>query len=461
MSNNVSVEDLVIQNLVINEEFCRATLPYIQETYFEEKANVAIFLSLKKYFQAKNKLPQKSILIVEVKENNQNEKNVNEFIAVIENIYNSQIIKDTKWLVDQAEEWCRSRAMYLAIIKSISIYDGSETTKQPASIPDMMKEALSVSFKTEIGQDWFDDAEQRFDYYTNEENKIPFDLERLNEITNGGVTKKTLSIILAGVHVGKTLSLVHLAAGYSRQGYNVLYLSMEMGENEILNRIDANVLKTPMHQLKTLDKSQFLNRLRFIKQKGYGKIKVIQFPTSSAHSGHFRNVLNELNMKLEWRPDVIMVDYIGIVASYKLKSGSTNSHFYLKSVAEELRALAIEYDVAVWSAMQLTRAGMDSDNVEMTDIAESIGIPAVCDLIIALTRTEESDQRNEINVKQLKNRFKSIQCKSRFVLGCQFDQQLLMDKEETEEDENNPSINDKPFTIIPKNKKHNFNDVEV
>lgn len=291
----------------------------------------------------------------------------------------------------------------------------------------MMKDSLAVSFKTDIGLDWLDDAERRFDGYCIPENKIPFDLDILNDITLGGTTRKTLSVILAGVHVGKTLTLVHLSAGYARLGYNVLYLSMEMGDNEILHRIDANMIKTPMHLIKEMGKETFMSRMDHIKAKGYGRIKVVQFPTSMAHAGHFKNVIDEFDIKKNWKPDVVMIDYLGIVASSRLKVGSTNSHFYLKSVAEELRALAVEYDVVAWTAMQLTRSGMGSSDVEMTDTAESIGIPGVSDFILAGMRNEETDSLGQIIFKQLKNRFRKMQYRPKFVLGCEFDQQLLFD----------------------------------
>lgn len=310
-------------------------------------------------------------MLVEVKEDEHApQKDLPEIVKTIHNIYALEPLSDEKWLLESSEKWCQNREMYLTIVKAIAIYDGTEKKILPNAIPDLMRDALAVSFKTEIGVDWLDDAENRFDRYEVPENKIPFDLETLNDITLGGVTRKTLSIILAGVHVGKTLTLVHLAAGYARLGYNVLYISMEMDENEIMHRIDANMIKTPMHLIRGMGKAKFMKRIDHIKSKGYGRIKVEQFPTSMGHSGHFQNLLNELSIKMNWKPDVVMVDYIGIVASSRIKVGSTNSHFYLKSVAEELRALAIEYDIAVWSAMQLTRSGMGSNDVEMTDIAE-------------------------------------------------------------------------------------------
>lgn len=360
--------------------------------------------------------------------------------------------------------------MYLSIVKAISIYDGSEKTILSSSIPDMMKNALAVSFKTDIGTDWIEDAGKRFDSYEILENKIPFDVETLNDVTLGGVSRKTLSMILAGVHVGKTLSLVHLSAGYARLGYNVLYISMEMGANEIMHRIDANMLKTPMHLIREMGKEIFIGRIETIKSKGYGRIKAIQFPTSMAHVGHFKNLLNELNIKNNWKPDVVMVDYIGIVASSRIKVGSTNSHFYLKSVAEELRAMAIEYDIAIWSAMQLTRSGMGSSDVEMTDVAESIGIPGVVDLLFAAMRNEETDAIGQIIFKQLKNRFRQIQYRPKFVLGCEFEQQLFYDLSQNERDLPSPTpavlidssqIQAKFERNLRKNKKNRFEGVDI
>lgn len=368
---DISLEDVVLQNLITNDTFLRKAIPYIKEEYFSEHINRCIFRALNTYFLKNNQTPNQAILAIETKEDSKvSHKEIDSVLKTITNLYQSEMIGDTEWLLQSAEKWCQDREMYLSIVKAIAIYDGTDKTLLPSSIPDMMKTALSVSFDANIGIDWEDDSEARYDRYEIPQNKIPFDIETLNDITLGGITRKTLSLILAGVHVGKTLSLVHLAAGYARLGYQVLYISMEMDENEILHRIDANMIKTPMHLIREMGKSKFIKRIDLIKSKGYGKIKVIQFPTSAAHVGHFKNIINELNIKMNWSPDVVMIDYIGCVASNRIKVGSTNSHFYLKSVAEEIRAMAIEYNVACWSAMQLTRSGMGSNDVEMTDIAE-------------------------------------------------------------------------------------------
>lgn len=429
-----SIENLVLQNLIINEPFTRQVLAYIKDEYYDDKVNTAIHNIVDRYFKKANRIPDKNIILVEINEceklNDTEMATAKDTVAVI---FSSEPLSDIKWLTDQTEEWCRSKAMYLSIIKAISIYDGTDKTMTPHAIPDMIKDALAISFETKIGSDWVDDADLRYDRYECPENKLAFDLDTLNDITFGGVTKKTLSIILAGIHVGKTMTLVHLSAGYARLGYNVLYLSMEMGEDEIMQRIDANMLKVAMHEIKELGKDKFMNRIHHIKKKGYGKIKVIQFPTSLAHVGHFKMALSELKLKMHWAPDVIMIDYIGIVSSSRLKIGSTNSHFYLKSVAEEIRAMAIEEDVAIWSAMQITRSGMGSNDIEMTDIAESIGIPGVCDFMLAANRNEEMDSLGQISYKQLKNRFKNLSCRPRFILGSDFDQQLLYDVSESQQ----------------------------
>jgi archaellum biogenesis ATPase FlaH len=288
--------------------------------------------------------------------------------------------------------------------------------------------------KLVFGRDWAKNAAERFDEQTSEELKIPFASDTLNDITNNGILRGTLNIILAGVHVGKTMTMVSLAADYMKMGYDVFYVSMEMGENEILSRIDANVLKTPLHKISELGKEKFVTRITKIQEKFLGSIKVLQLPTSLGHTGHIENALNELRTKMHWTPSVVMVDYVGIVASSRIKVGSANSHFYLKSVAEELRAMAIKYNVAIWTAMQLTRTGMSATDVDMTDIAESIGIPGVADFTAALLRTEELDAVGQLVFKQLKNRYKNAGYRTRIKMGVDTDQQSLYDISDSEQD---------------------------
>jgi replicative DNA helicase len=431
---DISIPLLILQNLITNPDFTRQAIPYIQGDYFESKVDQVVFKAISQYYGEKGTVPSRNVLLVGVTEDAS--INVTEVVDaknLIKHIYTTDPEQDVTWLLSQSESWCQERAMYLAILKSISIYDGTNKELNPHVIPDLVESALAVSFKTSIGQDWSDDAESRFERYNDVETKIAFDLEILNDITLGGVTRKTLSLVLGGIHVGKTMTLCHLSAGFARMGYNVLYISMEMGETEIMQRVDSNMMKVSMHKIKDLGKDAFMKRIHYLQAKNYGKIKVIQYPTSMAHAGHFKTAINELKIKTGFTPDVVMVDYVGIVASSRIKIGQTNSHFYLKSVAEELRAMAIELDFACFTAMQLTRSGMSSTDVDMTDTAESIGIPGVCDLMFAIWRTDEMDQLGQLCCKQLKNRFRQMQYRPRFILGCEFDQQLLYDVSQSEQ----------------------------
>lgn len=428
--SNVTLPEIILQNLIKNEEFTRQCLPYIKKEYFETRIEQEIFEVIEAYFNKSNELPNKNILLIEINEaKGLNDSSIIEAKEKINELLQYEIEKDIKWLKDKAEQWCKERAIWLAIEKSINIYDGTNKELHPHIIPDLVKEALSVSFNTDIGIDWEDDAEERFNNYQNNDsqNKIAFDLQTLNDITFGGVKRKTLSLILGGVHVGKTLTLVHLASDYVRLGYNVLYITLEMDEIEILHRIDANLLKTSMNEIKNLGKEVFMSRVQYLKSKNYGRIKVVQYPTGLSHCGHFKILLNEMKMKLNWRPDIILFDYIGIISSSRIKVGSTNSHFFLKSVAEEIRALSIEENIVAFSAMQLNREGMTSSDIDITNIAESLGLASTADFIFAANRTEELDHLGQISFKQLKNRFRKMQHRSKFVLGVDLEKQLLYD----------------------------------
>lgn len=423
MNDGDITEDTILLHLLDNQTFLQQVGCYIQPTYFTIKENKIIFETLTDYYREKNYKPEIPIILIEISEK------VND--KIYENIKNKieqsfVRIQDLNWLIKKTETWCRDRALYLSITKAIDIYSGNDETLTRQSIPDLITQSLAINFNTTIGFDWYLDANDRFDRYKNEENKLTFKLPILNAITNGGISRKTLNLIYGGIHVGKTMTLVHLACDYARHGYNVLYITMEMSEDEILLRMDANLLNIPTLKIQEMQKNDYLSRINNLKTN-YGDIKVIQYATSAAHSGHFKTAINELKLKKRWIPDIVIVDYIGIVASAKLKAGTTNSHFYLKSVAEELRALAIEYNVAVWSAMQLTRTGMQDSDVEITDIAESIGIPGVCDLIIALTRNDILDASKHVAIKQLKNRYRNLGFKQRFEIGVDMETQSLFD----------------------------------
>lgn len=352
---HVQIPDLILINSVNNEVFTRECVPFIKPEYFEEQCDQEIFRVVAEYFHKTSKLINRNILAIELNESQVlNGDQLTQTKEKAKSLFDYNPEEDNTWLRDQSEQWCQNRAVYLSIIKAISIYDGTEKKISPHAIPGLLSDALGVSFRTHIGDDWNEDAEARFERYSNQETKIEFDLDTLNDITFGGIKRKTLNMILGGVHVGKTFSLVHLAAGYVRLGYNVFYASLEMDEDDIMIRVDANMLKTPIYSIKELGKEVFVDKIHNLKSKSYGTLKVLQFPTSITHSGHIEATLNELKLKKNWTPDVVMVDYLGIVASSRVLAGG-NSHFYLKSVAEELRAMAIKNDYAIWSAMQLNR----------------------------------------------------------------------------------------------------------
>jgi len=432
MSEIKTKEHIIIQSILFNNDFAYKSITYIKPEYFPEYNDQQLFKIIKNFFLKNNIVPQKNIIHIELNDTTHiNSTDITEIRKTIDILCDEKnkkdYIKNTKWLLEKTEEWCKDRNIYLGIMKCISIYDGLDKTLNIDAIPDIMKKALSTSFETKIGTDWIEDASKRFDEYVKLENKIPFRLDIFNKITNNGIPKKTLNIILAGFHVGKTMSLVSLACDYSRLGFNVLYISMEMGEHEIMTRIDANMLKTDMDKISELGKEKFISNIIKLKQQSYGQIKAIQYPTSIGHIGHFKQALNDFHLKQNWIPGIIIIDYLGITASARLATGTANSHFYLKSVSEELRALAVEYDVPVWSAMQIKRESLGASDMDMQDIAESIGIVGVADLILGFMRNPEKDLLNRIYVKQLKNRYQNLSKFPNFDIGSNLDQQTLYD----------------------------------
>lgn len=353
---DVTDEKLILSNLIIDEEYISQVLPFLQPEYFQNKIEKISFEVIRDYIQIYNTLPNRTTIVHDLREKESlNDHETQEAEQLIKEVCNIERPTDRVWLVKKTEEFCQSKAVYNAIIKAISIYDGSETEIGSHAIPDLIKEAISISFDSHIGMDFYSDANTRYDYYTLEENKIPFDLGILNVITNGGLGRRSLNIILGGLHVGKTLLMISMACDYIKLGYNVLYLTMEMREEEILMRMDANLLKTPINKLKEFSRDSFIDRVEKIRQKSYGQIKVKEFPTGASHSGHFKHIIDELKLKHNFIPSIIFVDYMGIMGSSRMKMGTQNSYFYLKAVSEELRALAQETDTVLWSAMQMTR----------------------------------------------------------------------------------------------------------
>tara|TARA_R110000782_G_scaffold220646_1_gene307873 strand:- start:218 stop:1396 length:1179 start_codon:yes stop_codon:yes gene_type:complete len=356
---------------------------------------------------------------------------------------------DTEYLIVETEKWCKDRAVYLAIMDSIQIIDGKDENRSEGAIPEILSTALGVSFDQQIGHDYIDDADSRFDFYNSTEEKIPFDLDYFNKITKGGIPNKTLNVCLAGTGVGKSLFMCHNAAAVLQQEKNVLYITMEMAEEKIAERIDANLMDLPIQQLETLSKDAFSQKIQKIAKGTIGKLIIKQYPTGSAHSGHFRALLNEMKMKKKFVPDMIYIDYLNICSSSRMKAmgGSINSYTYIKAIAEELRGLAIEFNVPIMTATQTTRSGFGNTDVGLEDTSESFGLPATADLMFALIATEELDELNQVMVKQLKNRYNDVSKYKRFVIGIDRARMKLYDVEESAQSDimSDMTIPDKPI----------------
>ena len=380
-----NLQTVILKTLVHNEDFCRKALPHIKPEYFEKEHKPVYDLFLK-FISKFNKLPTSSVLDIEFQSsqfvNRQDANDIHKLIVELKN----PVDTDMGWLLTTTEKWCKDRAVYLAIMSSINIIDGKDKKHSEGAIPEILTKALSVSFDANVGHDYIENADSRFNFYNEKEERIPFDLDMLNTITKGGVTNKTLNIILAGTGVGKSLAMCHLASAALEQGRNVLYITLEMAEERIAERIDANLMDIPIDQVESLPKDLFDTKVNKIRAKTNGKLIVKEYPTSTAHVGHFRALLNELKLKKNFEPDMIFIDYINICASSRVKGlgGSVNTYSLIKAIAEELRGLAGEFKVPVWSATQVTRTGFANTDVELTDTAESFGLPATADLMLAL-----------------------------------------------------------------------------
>jgi replicative DNA helicase len=425
------IEFLILRNLLHNEEYIRKVIPFIKPEYFEDKNQKIVFEEIHSFVLEYNQSATKEVLCIEIeKRTDINEQEFKEVIQVISCL--EDVATEFNWLVDTTEKWCRDRAIYLALMESIHITDGKDAKKNRDSIPTILSEALAVSFDTHIGHDYLLDYEQRYEYYHKKENRIEFDLDFFNKITNGGVPNKTLNIFLAGTNVGKTLAMCHMASSFLLQSKNVLYITMEMAEEEIAKRMDANILNVPINQLDDLPKSMFTSKASKLLEKTKGSLIIKEYPTAAAHAGHFKALLNELSLKKSFRPDVIFIDYINICASSRFRAGSNmNSYSIIKSIAEELRGLAVEHNVPIFSATQTTRSGFSSSDVEITDTSESFGLPATADFLVALISTEELEGLGQIMVKQLKNRYGDKSILKRFVVGIDRAKMRLYDCEQS------------------------------
>ena len=430
-----SVELTILRNLLHNDEYSRKVLPFINKEYYENYHEKIIFEEISKFIVKYNNLPTKETLIIESEKRTDitedTFKQICEYVNLLDNVPS-----DHQWLLDTTEKWCKDRAIYLALVESISIADGNNEKKAQDAIPSILSDALAVSFDNQVGHDYLHDYEERYEFYHKKEETIPFDLEFFNKITKGGLPNKTLNIALAGTGVGKSLFMCHVASSSLFQGKNVLYITLEMAEEKIAERIDANLLNVNIQEISKLPQVMFENKVTNLAKKTQGSLIIKEYPTASAHSGHFRSLLNELALKKSFRPDIIFIDYLNICASSRYKAnGNVNSYSYIKAIAEELRGLAVEANVPIVSATQTTRSGYGNSDVDLTDTSESFGLPATADLMFALISTEELEGLNQIMVKQLKNRYNDPTMNKRFVVGIDRAKMKLYDCEQSAQDD--------------------------
>jgi replicative DNA helicase len=423
------IEQKILSNLIYDEQYCRKVIPFLKKDYFQDRKEATIAYEIVEFFNKYNKPITKEILSIEV--SNRKDLNDKELVELNEYIGNlSQEPVNQEWMLENTEKFCKDRAVYNAILASIKIIDGGDKVHTKDAIPHILSDALAVSFDNHIGHDYLDDHDSRYDFYHRVEEKIPFDLEMFNKITKGGLSKKTLNIALAGTGVGKSLFMCHVGASCLVQGKNVLYITMEMAEERIAERIDANLLNLTMDELKVVDRDIYENRIGKIANKTQGKLIIKEYPTAGAHAGHFRALLEELKLKREFKPDIIFIDYLNICASQRMKQGgSINSYTYVKAIAEELRGLAVEYNVPIVSATQTTRSGYTNSDPGLEDTSESFGLPATADFMFALVSNEELEALNQIIVKQLKNRYNDPSFYKRFVIGIDRAKMKLYDTE--------------------------------
>jgi len=447
------IETTILRNLIYNEDYSRKVIPFIQPDYFESKSEKVIFEEIVQFIVKYGSAITIEALNIEIENRTDlTEDQVKEVREINKSLNDFPV--ENQWLLDTTEKWCRDRAIYLALMESIHIADGNNEKKNRDAIPSILSDALAVSFDNNIGHDYLQNYEERYEFYHRKEDKIEFDLEYFNKITKGGLPNKTLNIALAGTGVGKSLFMCHVASSVLLQGRNVLYITMEMAEERIAERIDANLLNVPIQNITDLPRQMFESKVTNLAKKTQGTLIIKEYPTASAHSGHFKALLNELSLKKSFKPDIIFIDYLNICASSRYKSNlSVNSYSYIKAIAEELRGLAVEFNVPIVSATQTTRSGFGSSDVELTDTSESFGLPATADLMFALISTEELEQLGQIMVKQLKNRYNDPTIYKRFIVGIDRAKMRLYDCEQTaqkdildsgQEDEYNNDEDKKP-----------------
>ena len=425
------VESTILRNLLCSEDFYRKVVPFVKPDYFQDMSERVIFEEIQDFSTKYDKIPTKEVLNIGLQQRTDlNDDTFKNATALVEN-FNDEWV-DTEWLLDSTEKWCQERAVYNALLQSIKIADGGDEKLDKGAIPSILQDALAVSFDEYIGHDYVDQALDRYEYYHKDELKIPFDLEKFNLVTKGGLPNKTLNIALAGTGVGKSLFMCHMASACLSQGKNVLYITMEMAEEKIAERIDANLLNVNIKDIGAIPEQLFTSRVGEIGRKTQGKLIIKEYPTASAHVGHFKGLLSDLNLKKDFKPDIIFIDYLNICASARYRGAIVNSYTYVKGIAEELRGLAVEQDLPIVSATQTTRSGFGSTDPSLEDTSESFGLPATADFMFALISTEELEQSGRIMVKQLKNRYNDPTFFKRFTVGIDRAKMKLYNVEDSE-----------------------------
>jgi len=466
---NQTIEQTIINNLITNEQFSRKVIPFLKSEYFSIFYERIVFEEIQKYILKYKTIPTNESIAIEI----DNRKSISEedyqnAIKFLNDIEKTDI--DNEWLVDTAEKFCKDKAVYHAVLSGIQIIDGKDKNRTADAIPDILTNALSVSFDSSVGHDYIEDGENRYDFYHKKEKRIQFDLDYFNRITKGGLPSKSLNIAIAGTGVGKSLFMCHVAASTLMQGKNVLYITMEMAEERIAERIDVNLMDITMDELHDLPKQMFDTSIEKLRKKTEGKLIIKEYPTASAHSGHFRALLKELSIKKNFKPDIIFIDYLNICASSRMKGmgGSINSYSYIKAIAEELRGLAVEFDLPIVSATQTTRTGFVSSDIGLEDTSESFGLPATADFMFALISNEDLEELGQIIVKQLKNRYNDPNTNKRFVVGINRAKMKLYDVEENAQsgivDNGQKGIAEKvekPMTTNKFDKFSNLTDIKI
>ena len=454
------IERIILRNLFYNEDFTRKAIPFIKSEFFTNNNESILFGEVNDFINKYKNLPTKETILVELnKRKDLKEDELTEIKTIVNGLSNEQV--ELQWLLDTTEKFCKDRAVHNAVLSGIQILDGKDKKQNPEAIPSILSEALAVSFDNHVGHDYIEDAESRFDFYHKKEKRFKFDLNYFNRITKGGVPSKTLNIALAGTGVGKSLFMCHAAANWLTQGKNVLYITLEMAEERIAERVDANLFDVTIDDLHVMPKDMYENKVKKLQNKTLGQLIIKEYPTASAHSGHFRALLNELSLKKTFKPDVVFIDYLNICASSRFKGGNISSYFYIKAIAEELRGLAVEFDMPIFSATQTTRSGFTSTDIGLEDTAESFGLPATADFMFALISNDELDQLNQLKVKQLKNRFGDPALNRSFIIGVDRSKMRLFDVEASAQNIVDSNQTEEEEKITPEGAYEKFSDFKL